>query len=67
VITLTKTEIRWIINLVEKKRENCKELMNVPSKTVAALQQLEYENMTALTEKLEAVITSDNKRIAVKS
>lgn len=66
MVTLTKTEIRWILNLVVANRDNSKALKDRPGQKYAALHKLEYENMASLAEKLEAVIKSKNKRIAVR-
>jgi len=64
MITITKTELRWMLNMVVKNREDSKELKDCPDQTFAALYALGYENMAALAEKLEAVIHSDCKYIA---
>lgn len=66
MITLTKTELRWMLNMVVKNRENSKELKDYPGQQFAALHKLEYENMASLAEKLETVINSDCKRIATR-
>ena len=64
--TLTKAELRWMLNFVAKSRDNSKALKDHPGQQYAALHKLEYENMSTLAEKLETVIKSDNKRIAVR-
>ena len=66
LITLTKTEIRWILNLVIESRESSKILKDYPGQKYAALHELEYEKMATLAEKLETVLKSNSKRIAVK-
>ena len=64
--TLTKTELRWMLNMVAKYRDNSGALKDHPGQQYVALHKLEWENMTSLAEKLEKVIASDNKRIAVR-
>ena len=64
--TISRTELRWLLNMVTKSRENSKALKDHPGQLYAALHKLEYENMASLAAKLEAVINSDNKRIAVR-
>ncbi len=66
MITITKTELRWILNMVEKDRDSSKVLKDLPGQHYAALHKLEYENMVTLSEKLETVIKSDCKRVAVR-
>jgi hypothetical protein len=65
MVKLTKTEIRWILNMVIKDRDNSKALKDCPGQFYAALHKLEYENMAALAEKLEKVLESNAKRIAI--
>ncbi|MCL2188453.1 MAG: hypothetical protein FWC16_00660 [Defluviitaleaceae bacterium] len=66
MITLTKTELRWMFNMVVKRRENSKGIMCHPDLQYLAFHKLEHENMSSLAEKLERVIGSDSKRIAVR-
>lgn len=63
--TLTRTEIRWILNLVVSSRENNKTLIDVPGQQYAPLHELKYENMDSLADKLERVLETNAKRIEV--
>lgn len=64
--TITKTELRWMLNMVEKSREESKILMDSCRNIDASLYRLNHDNMSSLAEKLETVIKSDKKRIAVR-
>ena len=66
MITITKTELRWIKNMVVNSRENSQALKDLPNQQYAELHKLEYENMATLAEKLEKIISSDCKRIATR-
>jgi hypothetical protein len=65
MIKLTRTEIRWMLNMVITDRDNSKALKDCPGQVYAALHKLEYENMAALAEKLEKVLELGAKRIAI--
>lgn len=64
-MTLTKTEILWMLNMVKKDRDNSKALKGVPGQQFAALHALEYENMAALAAKLEHILETNAKRVAI--
>lgn len=65
-MTITRQEIRWILNFVKEDRDNSKALKDYPGQQYAALHQLEYENMARLAEKLESILTEGKKRITIK-
>ncbi|MEE1492294.1 MAG: hypothetical protein UGF45_09870 [Massilioclostridium sp.] len=66
MITLTKQQIRWLLRMAEKDRDNSEVLKDLPGQKYAALHALEYENMARLAETLEKVLTSDAKRITIQ-
>ena len=66
MITLTKTELNWLIILAGRSASNNKALMEQPGQQYAALHKLEYEKMSSLAEKLEKAKNSGKKRIALK-
>ena len=63
MITLTKTELNWLITLASRSASHHKEVLEQPGQQYAALHQLEYEKMTSLADKLEQA--KAKKRIAV--
>ena len=65
MISLTKVEINWMLNMVITNRDNSKELKDYPNQRFATLHKLEYENMKALAEKLEKVLEINAKRISI--
>ena len=66
MITLTKTELNWLIALASRSAEVNKSHMEAPGQKYAALHRLEYEKMSSLAEKLEIAKNSGKKRIALK-
>jgi hypothetical protein len=66
MVTLTKAEILWLMNMVKKNRDNSKALKDYPGQRYAALHALEYENMESLYNKLDTVLKTDKKRIAIR-
>ena len=64
--TLTQQELIWLQGLVKKSEANAKSFAAIPTQVYRSLWQLEYENMTALRTKLDAIIHSNDKRIAIK-
>lgn len=65
MVTLTRTEIRWILNLVVSSRENSKTLIDIPGQQYAALHELRHDNMASLADKLERTLETNAKRIRV--
>jgi hypothetical protein len=65
MVKLYRNEIRWILNMVIADRDNSKALKDCPGQLYAALHNLEYEKMAALAEKLEKILESNAKRIAL--
>lgn len=64
-MVLTKTEIRWMLNMVKNDRDSSKVLKDIPGQQFAALHALEYENMASLAEKLERILATNAKRVAI--
>lgn len=65
-MTITRQEIRWILNFVKDSRDSSKRLKDFPGQKYAALHQLEYENMSALADKLQAILDNGAKRISIR-
>lgn len=65
-MVLSKTEIRWMLRMVEEDRDSSKRLMDVPGQQYAALHKLNYENMSSLAEKLEQILDRDVKRVTIR-
>ena len=64
--TLYRTEIRLILRLLCAERDNADAMRNRPGQAYQALWNLEYDNTTAICEKLEAILNSNVKRIEVR-
>lgn len=64
-MALSKTELRWMLNMVKRDGDNSKLLKDVPDQQFAALHALEYENMATLAEKLEHILATNAKRVAI--
>ena len=68
--TLTKQEIKWLANFCRKKSENSKKAREQhPSyydRKEIELMKLDEENMDTLNNKLELILLTESKRIAVK-
>lgn len=62
---ITRQEIRWMLNIAEKDRDNSKFLKDMPEQKYKALHALEYENMATLAKKLEDILNNDRKRIDI--
>ena len=62
---ITRTEIKWMLNLVEDNRENSKILKDMPGQKYAKLHELEYENMRRLAKKLETILNKNSKRVEI--
>ena len=67
MITICKTELNRLINLVSAAKAEAEDLFNDPAidGIIAALAKLKYENMLALECKLINVRDSGSKRIGV--
>lgn len=63
---LTRQELLWMLKFVEESRDNSETLKDRPGQCFAALHQLEYENMSALADKLNTIIHSNAKRITIE-
>jgi plasmid maintenance system antidote protein VapI len=66
VITITKNELSWMLARVKETRDRDKEQLSIPDQKYTALLNREYEFTSSLAERLEKVIDSDCKRVAVR-
>jgi len=66
MIKLHRQEIRWMLNMVKKSRDNSEALKDYPGQVYAALHKLEFENMAALANTLEKILESNAKRITIQ-
>ena len=68
--TLTKQEIRWLVQLVEKDRDYAKEMMSESERKedslIYGLSQLRHDNMQSLAADLKLALLNDAKRIAIR-
>ena len=64
--TLTKSQIKMIMALVERSKDNSEALMNYENNVYRALHKLEFENMVSIYNKLEKTLNKDCKRISIK-
>lgn len=66
--TITKTEIRWIISALNTHIETCTEFMQDEdtSEFHRSILKRQAEGYSGLAKKLEGVLSSKAKRIAIK-
>ena len=62
--TISKTELKWILDMVIERRESSKEPAISPGPNCDEWRKLRHAKMSGLAEKLEKIIHSDCKRIA---
>lgn len=66
--TLTRTQLKWIVNLLKNAAHEALEVRDHPdaSQTMAALANLEYENMQTTMQTVQEIIDSGAKRVTIK-
>lgn len=69
MVTLTMTEIYWLMALCRKKVDECRDVADDENSIPAekALAELVCGNHKTLLKKLQTVYMSDSKRIALKN
>lgn len=69
MVTLTMTEIYWLMALCRKKVDECMGVADDENSTPAekTLAELVCDNHKTLFKKLQTVYMSDSKRIALKN
>lgn len=65
-MTITKMELSWLLDLAKKSRDSSAELAQKCPTPFNSLQQLRFENMAQLADKLETALKTGAKRISIK-
>ena len=65
-MTLTRTQIRWIMAMVAENRDNSDACRQNPNNKFRSLHNLEYENMRDLHDALQAILDANAKRITIR-